>query len=585
MGTLKAGVVGFALCVAVAAWIVALAVTDADQGQQVRQAEARASNLALVFEEQVYRQILSIDLSLRVIRADWERNPAAFDYAAVARQTSPVSELVSGLTMLDARGRVVAASQRNLLNADLSGRRFFQLHRGGGASQGPLLTGPFQSEGRWTLNVSRRLDLAHGAFGGIVCAAYDLDGLARDMASADLGPRGMIMLVGRDGLVWAISITGRQAPGGDIKAAPLYHAVFEGTGQVWAGPSGPDHDNRIHAWRQIPGQDLVLVVGLDRAAALAGAELRRREALLGTAVLTLLVMILAGGVAATISSAASREQQLAHDREVLAAANLRLAAARERADKKSMQLGMTLAGMSDGLSMFDAELRLVQWNDRFADLCGLDRAVLRRGLPMQDILRTQALAGEFGALDVEPEVARRLAVMKNLAEPQVTVRRRPNGSVLELRRTRQLDGGFVTLYSDITIRKHVEDAQSRAREQAEVAAQEKSRFVAIVSHEIRSPLNVALNSLALLDQSELAAPQRRPGQHRVAGRRVADEPAQRHPGPIAHAGRTDAGAPCPVHPAPPAGRRGRAVPPPGGGARRGVVRCRRTRRAGPADDG
>ena len=158
--------------------------------------------------------------------------------------------------------------------------------------------------------------------------------------------------------------------------------------------------------------------------------------------------------------------------------------------------------------MFDADLRLVQWNDRFADLCGLPRDALRRGLSMGDILRLQARAGEFGPVDVEPEVARRIAIMQGLTEPQVTVRRRPNGVVLELRRKRQPDGGLVTLYSDITTRKQVEDAQSRAREQAEVAAQEKSRFVAIVSHEIRSPLNVALNSLALLDQSDLAAPQR-----------------------------------------------------------------------------
>ena len=66
----------------------------------------------------------------------------------------------------------------------------------------------------------------------------------------------------------------------------------------------------------------------------------------------------------------------------------------------------------------------------------------------------------------------------------------------------------MTLYSDITARRQAEDAQARAREQAEIAAQEKSRFVAIVSHEIRTPLNVALNSLGLLDQSSLTPAQR-----------------------------------------------------------------------------
>ena len=67
----------------------------------------------------------------------------------------------------------------------------------------------------------------------------------------------------------------------------------------------------------------------------------------------------------------------------------------------------------------------------------------------------------------------------------------------------------MTLYTDITARKQAEDAHSRARELAEVAAQEKTRFVAIVSHEIRTPLNVALNALSLLDQSNLAPGQRK----------------------------------------------------------------------------
>ena len=88
-------------------------------------------------------------------------------------------------------------------------------------------------------------------------------------------------------------------------------------------------------------------------------------------------------------------------------------------------------------------------------------------------------------------------------------RSRPDGRVLELRRTALPGGGFVTLYADITARKEVEAAHRRARELAEAAAAEKSRFVAIVSHEIRTPLNVTLNALGLLGRSALDADQRR----------------------------------------------------------------------------
>ena len=510
IGILKAAVVGMVAVLATVCWVAVLVVTDVDQGLQLKQAESHASNLALAFEEQVYRQVLSVDQMLHSLKLDWERDPNGFDMSTLRRRASPVSDLVSDVMVLDYRGRVVSATGSRPLGADLSSRRYFESHRGSD-SFGALINGPFQVNGSWFLSISRRINAGHGVFAGVVVADYDLNALMSDMSQAELGPRGLIMLVGRDGTVRALSLNGVQAPGADITGSPLYQAMFStDLAESWVGPSGPDADLRIDAWRTIPGQDMTLVVGLDRAAALAPSEIRRHEALLGAGAVTLLVMIIGLGVGAMISSAAARVQRMGQDRKVLEAANLQLARARELADEKSLQLGMTLAGMSDGVSMIDAELRLVQWNDQFAMLAGLPPAALHVGLPLTDILRIRAKnRGALGPEDIAAEVARELSQARAGTWPPVATEVRPDGLVLELRRTRLPDGGWVTLYSDITARKQAEDAQSRAREQAEVAAQEKSRFVAIVSHEIRTPLNVALNALALLDGSMLSPAQRR----------------------------------------------------------------------------
>ncbi len=507
LGALKVAIVSLAVVLALIAWMAVLVVTDVDQEQQLRQAESRASNLALVFEEQIYRQILSIDQALRWVKLDWERDPAGFDLSSIPRRAGSLSDIISQLVLTNANGRVVASTRHDAMDADLSGRKFFAVHRGSDGV-GFLTTGPFQLNGEWFLNVSRRLNRPGGVFSGVVVASYDLNALMRDMSQADLGPRGMIMLIGRDGLVRAISLRGVQDPGTDISNSALHKAMFNDGVSTWTGPSGTDKDLRIHAWRLIPGQDMTLVVGLDKAAALASSEVRRRQALLGATAVTLLVLILALAVGAMISAAAAREQGLAQDRAVLEAANLQLARARERADEKSLQLGMTLAGMSDGISMFDDKLRLVLWNEQCVTLLGVPPASLKAGMTMEAITREQALAGEFGPGDVQAHVASAMAdIYRRESAPSFT-RTRPNGMEIELRRTQLPDGGWVTLYSDITARKQAEDAQLRAREQAELAAQEKSRFVAIVSHEIRTPLNVALNSLGLLDQSTLTAAQR-----------------------------------------------------------------------------
>ena len=202
-----------------------------------------------------------------------------------------------------------------------------------------------------------------------------------------------------------------------------------------------------------------------------------------------------------------RQEMLAYDRTVLVAANAQLEFAKALADAKTAQLEATLDGMSDGVAMMDAQLCLVEWNRRFPELAGVPEHLLRVGLPMDDILRAQAQSGQFGVVDVDAEVARRMALLRGGGSPGSMERSRPDGRTLELRRNRMQDGGFVTLYSDVTSRKQAETALREARRAAEAATEAKSRFTAIVSHEIRTPLNALLSTLTLLADGGLAPPQ------------------------------------------------------------------------------
>jgi CheY-like chemotaxis protein/signal transduction histidine kinase len=180
---------------------------------------------------------------------------------------------------------------------------------------------------------------------------------------------------------------------------------------------------------------------------------------------------------------------LARDRGALAAAYGDLAASRESGVRLRHQLEAVLAATIDGVQILDAESRLAMWNDRFPESTGVPRELLRVGMSLEDMLRGQAQAGEFGAVDVETEVRRRLKLMRGNRELGVIERVRPNGQVTELRRSPLPGGGIVTLYTDVTARRRGEtDRRDAERLRVEVPVQ-RARFVGMVGDAMRAEID------------------------------------------------------------------------------------------------
>jgi PAS domain-containing protein len=107
-------------------------------------------------------------------------------------------------------------------------------------------------------------------------------------------------------------------------------------------------------------------------------------------------------------------QTVDRERTILATAQQELAETRSRLDSRTTQLQTLLGGIGEGVLVLDRELRAAEWNARFAALFGVAPDLLQPGQPLDEILRSQARDGAFGALDdLEAEVARRMAELRS----------------------------------------------------------------------------------------------------------------------------------------------------------------------------
>ncbi len=123
-------------------------------------------------------------------------------------------------------------------------------------------------------------------------------------------------------------------------------------------------------------------------------------------------------------------------------------------------LRATVDSFPGGITIFGGDLKLLLANDMFYRLLDLPAETFPVGSLYEDIVRFNVERGDYGAGSPEEMVRERLELVRKFEE-HAFERRRPDGTVLEIRGFPLPQGGFVTAYVDITERKKAEHLNLR----------------------------------------------------------------------------------------------------------------------------
>ena len=166
-----------------------------------------------------------------------------------------------------------------------------------------------------------------------------------------------------------------------------------------------------------------------------------------------------GGWVATHEDITERELALETAKRVLSeleAQNQTLHEREQELGETNRRFDIALSNMAQGLCMFDAQLRIVECNDRYRQLFKLPSHVAKPGAYLRDLIAHSVTEGRHPGQTVDDVMADRLAIFAR-GEPATLRTKGVDGNRTIETRYRPTDGGgWVATYDDITERERAE---------------------------------------------------------------------------------------------------------------------------------
>ena len=162
-------------------------------------------------------------------------------------------------------------------------------------------------------------------------------------------------------------------------------------------------------------------------------------------------------------------------------------------------LKTTFETMDQGITIYDRDLRLVAWNDRYSGMGVTPAKHLHYGAKLFDLYVDIAADGVFGAGDPHLLARQHIEAIRNGPLLHTEVLTPPGGRSILIRRFRLPDGGICATFSDVTDEKRAETALRQTQKMDAIG-----KLTGGVAHDINNVLQIIDGNLEVaLKQAEL----------------------------------------------------------------------------------
>jgi diguanylate cyclase (GGDEF)-like protein len=417
---------------------------------------------AAILAEQTSRSIQSMDLVLSDLqdrlRAMGATTPDGYREVSATKEVYGI--LVDRLQHLS-QATVIALvdSAGNVLNSTRSwppprlnlGDRIFFLHAKSSRDRNLFVTGPVVSSVSDipTIYWSRRFESPDGEFLGAIAAGSEVSYFRHVYDSIQALQGQSFTLLRDDGTVLVhhpeannkFSVTKMPID------SPWYGVVSQGGG-AYHSAGVFNGQPRLIAVRPLHDYPLVVDVSMSEAQVLAPWWWRAIFIAAGT----LLVVICS---ALLLKALANQFKRLSESEASLAERETTLAEKSNQLETAHMQIDAALNNITQGLVMFDRDARIVVTNERYIEMYGLSRDVVKPGCTLQTLIQHRQDVGLFKG---DPDQYCR-QILKTIAAGKTA------GHLIETTDGRTVyaveqplaGGGWVVTHDDITERKRAEE--------------------------------------------------------------------------------------------------------------------------------